>query len=306
MTRAPRIACIGEVMIELAPATPELMRLGVAGDTYNTAVYLARRIGPGAVAYVTALGDDAQSDHIIAALTAEGIAPDLVERVPDAVPGLYMITLDPRGERSFSYWRSHSAARGLFSRPGGLRPQRLNGMEMIYLSAISLAVITPEARGRLFDWAQGYRRAGGRIAFDSNYRARLWPDVETARHEVARFWSVTDIALPSLDDEQALFGAATEAQVIRRLHEAGVRGGALKRGAAGPVALDGSVLTLAPQPEIPVIDTTAAGDSFNAGFLAALLAGETTAAAMAAGHSLAARVIGHRGAIMPRQTDQPA
>lgn len=233
MTRAPRIACIGEVMIELAPETPELMRLGVAGDTYNTAVYLARRIGPGAVAYVTALGDDAQSDRIIAALTAEGIAPDLVERVPDAVPGLYMIALDVRGERTFSYWRSHSAARGLFSRPGGVRPQRLDAMEMIYLSAISLAVITPEARDRLFDWAQGYRRAGGRIAFDSNYRARLWPDVETARHEVARFWSVTDIALPSLDDEQALFGAATEAQVIRRLHEAGVRGGALKRGGAG-------------------------------------------------------------------------
>lgn len=297
---AARIACIGEVMVELAPEAPGLMRLGTAGDTFNTAVYLARLLGPGAVSYVTALGDEAQSDRILDAITAEDIATDLVERVPGGLPGLYMIALDASGERSFSYWRSASAARGLFSRPGGLRPQALDCFELVYLSAITLAVIAPEARDRLFDWAQTYRRAGGRIAFDSNYRPRLWPDADTARREVARFWSVTDIALPSLDDEQALFGDQTEAQVIHRLQQAGVRLGALKRGAAGPVALDSSSDALPELSPVQVVDSTAAGDSFNAGFLASLLSGGSTEEAMAAGHRLAAQVIGHRGAIMPR------
>ena len=97
-----KIACIGEVMIELSPAGEGLMRAGVAGDSFNTAVYLSRLLGPGVVSYVTALGCDPQSDRIMDAIAAEGIATDLCERVPDGLPGLYMITLDDRGERSFA------------------------------------------------------------------------------------------------------------------------------------------------------------------------------------------------------------
>ena len=295
-----KIACIGEVMIELSPAGEGLMRAGVAGDSFNTAVYLSRLLGPSVVSYVTALGCDPQSDRIMDAIAAEGIATELCERVPDGLPGLYMITLDDRGERSFAYWRSTSAARGLFSRAGGIRPGALAGFDVIYLSAITLAVIAPEARARLLDWFAGFRARGGKVAFDSNYRPRLWPDAETARTEIGRFWSVTDIALPSLDDEEALTGVIGSEATVARFRALGVGTGALKRGAAGPVSLDGSGAALRVPRADRVTDTTAAGDSFNAGFIAATLTGASATAAMAAGHALAARVIAHPGAIIPR------
>jgi 2-dehydro-3-deoxygluconokinase len=49
-----------------------------------------------------------------------------------------------------------------------------------------------------------------------------------------------------------------------------------------------------------VVDTTAAGDSFNGAYLAALLAGGSEADCLAGGHAMAAKVIGHPGAIIPR------
>lgn len=302
--RRQEVAFVGEAMIELASVGDGLLRPGVAGDSYNAAVYLARLVRPqgGHVAFVTALGDDPQSDRILAALVAEGIDTGLIERIPGAAPGLYMIELDAQGERSFSYWRSASAARRLFSLPGGLRPEALSRFGMVCLSAISLAILAPSARAALRDWARGYRAAGGRIAFDSNYRPRLWEDAATARAEIGAFWAVTDIALPSLDDEQALFGDADAAAVAARLAAAGVRYGALKCGAAGPLALDGSLRRLPVAPVADVVDTTAAGDSFDAGFLAAVLAGADIMAAMAAGHALATRVIRHPGAILPAGT----
>lgn len=305
MTESPasrpcRIACIGEVMIELSPLDAKSALIGVAGDTFNTAVYLARLLGERAeISYVTAIGTDLQSARIIAALEHEGIDTALVERMPDEYPGLYMISLDAQGERSFSYWRSAAAARQMFGPRSHITPADIAGFDIVYLSAISLAILSQEARDALFDGLCTLRAAGAKIGFDSNYRPRLWPDVETARREVMRFWGITDIALPSVDDEMALFGDADAASVMRRLAGAGVAFGALKRGASGPVALDGSGQELGERPAARVVDTTAAGDSFNAGFIAAHVQGGSIAEAMSGGDLLARHVIGHPGAIVP-------
>lgn len=305
-SRPLRIAVVGEAMIELSPLGPDTARIGVAGDSFNTAVYLSRQLrGTGAqLAYVTALGDDHQSDRILAAMTSEGIDTQLVERLPGATPGLYMIELDDKGERSFSYWRATSAARRLFTSGTRLKPSDLSGFDLVFLSAISLAILSPEARDSLHNWAQEYRAKGGLIAFDSNYRPRLWPDAATARYEIGRFWALTDIALPSLDDEMALFGDSDQNAVMTRLAASAVGFGALKRGLDGPISLDEGRQELGVSPVTDVIDTTGAGDSFNAGFLAAWATGSSSMRAMASGHSLAAQVIRHRGAILPVDSDQ--
>ena len=89
-------------------------RFGMAcgGDTFNTAVYLARAGID--VAYATALGDDPYSDGIVSMASAEGIKTDLMLRVPGRLPGLYMIETDNKGERRFRYWRGEAPARELF------------------------------------------------------------------------------------------------------------------------------------------------------------------------------------------------
>ncbi len=106
-----RLLCIGECMLELAPAgAPDTYRAGFAGDTFNTAWY-ARRLAPAGleIAYMTAVGQDAVSDRLEDFTRAAGIVPEFIRR-PDRTLGLYMIELKD-GERSFAYWRGQSAAR---------------------------------------------------------------------------------------------------------------------------------------------------------------------------------------------------
>jgi 2-dehydro-3-deoxygluconokinase len=295
-----KVACIGEAMIELssAPGVPEHADIGVAGDTLNSAIYLARMAGQGAeVSFVTALGDDPFSDRMIAFMAAEGVGTGAIRRLPERLPGLYAISTDDAGERSFHYWRSEAAARAMFDGPDF---SALEGFDVLYLSAISLAILAPDTRAALIAHLAGLRAQGVRVAFDSNWRPRLWESVDAARDAVMAMWAISDIALPSVDDEMALFEDADEAACLARISAVCPGVGALKRGPSGPAPINAEAPAQVFAPAPRMIDSTAAGDSFNGGFLAAFLAGRGVGAAMQAGHRCAAEVVQHRGAIIAR------
>ncbi|MEP4197779.1 MAG: sugar kinase [Aliishimia sp.] len=284
-----RVACIGEAMIELS-MQGDAAGVGVAGDSLNTAIYLKRVAPDIQVDYITRLGVDALSDRIHDFAASQGIGTSAITRDPNGTPGLYAISLREDGERSFTYWRSAAAARGMF---GDGDFSGLDDYDLIYLSGISLAILPAQVRA---DLLAHIATSGIRMAFDSNYRPKLWEDAETARAMCRAFFERCDIALPSIDDEMALF-EETEDQVTARC--TGMRAtGALKRGAQGPLGL-GEDVTQTYDPAAKVVDTTAAGDSFNGAYLGALLAGKTQAEALLAGHNMAATVVQHRGAIIP-------
>jgi len=295
-----KIACMGEVMIELIAGKERQATIGVAGDTYNTAVYLSKLIKNSdiEVSYVTALGTDHFSKRIFCEIEKHGINTGYIEHRPNHMPGLYAIDTDEYGERSFSYWREQSADRTLFQTPCNLKPEFLSGFDLIYLSGISMAILPAETRSILIEFLTSYRKSGGKLVFDSNYRPRLWEDTQTARDITKAMWSLTDIALPSLDDELALFGESSETAVLTRLETAGVRYGALKRGAEGPLAI-GEKTNFENLGKIAnVVDSTAAGDSFNAGFLHQHILSGDLAGAIISGHELASKVVQKSGAII--------
>ena len=296
-----RLLAIGEVMAEIRLGSDGDFVLGFAGDTYNTAVYAAREMQQsGRVGYVTRVGREPLSTALLTQAAAEGLDVDHIAIDDERNIGIYAVATDAHGERSFSYWRSQSAARRLFAveETALFMPHA----EIVYLSGITLAILTPAARMRLFDMLAGLRQTKGtRVAFDSNFRPALWEDIATARATMARMWEITDIALPSIDDEMAISGLDSETAVIERFAGRDWDGIAIKRGVRGPVS---PLIAEADLPEfVPaetVVDTTAAGDSFNAGYLAAFLRGAAETERMLAGHRLAARVVGAPGAIMPR------
>jgi len=307
--RRRRIACLGECMIELAEARelgPGILRRGFAGDTLNTAVYLrrclARQAGGEAwsVAYATRLGDDPLSDEMLTGWVREGIDVALVRRDPGMVPGLYMIRPDDEGERHFSYWRDSAPARRLMTGPGApeLR-ERLLELDALYFTGVTLAILPEEGREKLLETAAGLRLRGGRVAFDGNHRAQLWRNPADAATWFRRAYGLADIALPG-HDEAALFGVETAPDLANLLARSGA-GEVVVRQGAGPCVLlaDGKLLRIAPPAVARVIDTTGAGDSFNAAYLAARLTGAPPDAAARSGHRLAAQVVGGRGAILP-------
>ena len=295
-----RIVCVGEVMIEIVMTGTDTAAIGVAGDTFNTAVYLKHLLKSldKTISYCTALGKDSFSTRILSKMSSHGIDTTNIEIRPDLKPGMYAIDTDEQGERYFSYWRSQSAARTLFAPPCQIEIRMLKDFDIIYISGISMAILPATTRTTVLEFLGEYRKTGGLVAFDSNYRPQLWADIETARRVTSAMWALSDIALPSIDDEMALFGDTSENAVIDRLRSSGVTYGALKRGASGPLDL-----SLATSGEIysevtNIVDTTAAGDSFNAGFLASCMRDQTIGEALQAGHRLASRVIQNKGAIV--------
>ena len=283
-----RVACIGEAMIEMS-LNGDRASLAVAGDTLNTAVYLKRSAPEIEVDYITRLGADTFSDRICSFIASEGLGTGAISVDAQGTPGLYAISLGEGGERSFTYWRSASAARQLFADHDF---SVLDGYDLIYLSGISMAILPHSVRLALISFL---RAKNLRVAFDSNHRPRLWTTSD-AREVTSAFWSFCDIPLPSIDDEMVLFEQDADEVQARCLKISGI--GALKRGASGPISI-GEPVDQTYKPARSVVDTTAAGDSFNAGYLAARLRGAKQADALRAGHELAARVVGCRGAIVP-------
>lgn len=287
-----RFACIGEAMVEFS-FDGDQPRFGFAGDALNTAVYLRRFTSKEhEVDFVSVVGVDPLSERMLKFIDAEGVSTRHVARHPDKLPGLYAISTDVEGERSFYFWRENSAARTLFHDGFNV----LNNYDVIFLSAITLAILPSGVRCGLLDWLEGW---DGTVVFDSNFRPPLWESTETARIAVSRAWSRADIGLPSLDDEMELFENQGETEVLERLQSCGLKQGVLKRGARGPLSLSGQKSRRADFPVAgKVVDTTAAGDSFNGGYLAALYSGATQREAMIAGHNLAVEVIRKTGAIV--------
>ncbi|WP_130833113.1 sugar kinase [[Erwinia] mediterraneensis] len=301
-----KIAVIGECMIELSEKGESIKR-GFGGDTLNTAVYLARLVDTAqlSVDYVTALGTDSFSDQMIAAWQQEQVHTRLTQRLENKMPGLYIIETDDQGERSFWYWRSDAAARYWLDGPqAAILCQQLAQYDYLYLSGISLAILPAASREKLLQLLQTCRANGGKVIFDNNYRARLWSDKATAQQAYQAMLACTDMVFLTLDDEHLLWGEQPVEAVIARTRAAGVQEIVIKRGAESClIALGEDTRLEVPACELPaerIIDTTAAGDAFSAGYLAQRLSGGTPADAARQGHLIASTVIQHRGAIIPR------
>jgi 2-dehydro-3-deoxygluconokinase len=291
------IACIGECMIELTQGRGSELLRGYGGDTLNTAVYLAR-LGAH-VDYVTALGDDPFSDEMIAGWQSEGVGASRVIRIAGKLPGLYVIRTSEGGERSFYYWRDNSAARMLLDLPltYGLLAA-LAGYDLVYLSGITLSLYDDAGRERLVAALRRARQGKTRIAFDANFRTRGWPVMDVARRAYDAMLSVADIVIASTEDLTPLYGPQTEAGFLDQLKAGEV---VLKLDEPSCIVrANGTRQRIEAEPVAQVVDTTAAGDSFAAAYLAARLAGVLPVDAARAGHRLAGAVVGHRGAIIPR------
>lgn len=299
------VASIGECMLELSGQRRDEWRMGFAGDTFNTLWALRALIAPDLAAdYVTAFGDDPFSRDQMAFFRDNGIGTAASPVVPGARPGLYAITL--RGaERSFTYWRSDAAARRLADDPAALA-KSLQNRALVYFSGITLAILEMPARTALIEAVTAAREAGSLIAFDPNYRPRLWPDPAAARAAIAEALAVTDIALPTFPDEQALHGDASPETTAQRLRKAGVKEIVVKNGDEPALVAAGDTLEFVQAMEVVAIDTTGAGDSFNGGYLAARLAGHEPIEAARRGHAVAAAVVQVPGALAPFEVLQEA
>jgi len=292
-----RFLAIGECMVEMSPQNSGDYALNFAGDTFNTAWYLRKMASADIeVAYLTGAGNDVLSKRFTDFIQDSGVIPE-IGVVPERTLGLYMISLE-QGERSFQYWRSASAARCLAQH---LEPlAALSKGDMAYFSGITMAILSGEDREVLLSALSSAREVGVNVVFDTNLRPRLWSSLDEMTQWVMKAAAVADMTLPSFDDEAAFFGDTDKQATMARYHDAGVKQVVVKDGPNPVLFVDeaGNEAEYAPTLNPSPVDTTAAGDAFNAGFLAAYLRGEGMEKAVKAGCDLSSQVVSQRGALV--------
>jgi 2-dehydro-3-deoxygluconokinase len=299
--RASHVVSVGEALIELTRGSDGRFVIGCGGDVFNTSIYLARAGVD--VAFASAVGNDLYSEAILALAAAEGISSDLILRAPGRLPGLTLIDDAGPGKERFSTWSEGAPARDLFELPDWSRiPERIMAAKLLYFSGITLSLYSNVGLGRFLAIVELARQNGVKTVFDANFRPRAWRgDLTRTRTVFMEALKRVDIALPTYDDEAVLWGDPSPEATVERLQAFGIGEIVVKNGPNSALVASGGTREFVPVPEVVVpVDTMAAGDGFNAGYIAARLAGEGPSAAAGAAHRLAGQVIRHPGAIMPR------
>lgn len=285
-------------MLELVSKQGDTLDKGFAGDTYNTAIYLNRCAAHVSVSYLTALGDDFLSRELLVRMGEEGINTEYVLRSEDRNLGLYMVKTDAHGERTFTYWRQNSAATQSLNLLKGHKVEA----DVFYFSAISLAILDNDQKAKLFELIAELKATGCKISFDPNYRPKLWKSNEEAQKWTDAAYAVSDLVFPGGDDHADLYGHMNTEAILEHLAQYEIEEVVVKNGASSVNIFIDNKLDIVPiEPVEKVVDTTAAGDAFNGGYLAARLTGSSHTDSARYGAKVAGTVIAFPGAIIDMQ-----
>ncbi|MCU4677037.1 sugar kinase [Catenovulum sp. 2E275] len=294
------LLALGEGMVELKQDSTGQLIHKYAGDTLNTAIYAKRWMPEVDVYYFSAVGQDMFSRQMLDYLKSEQLNTQAMLTTDQANIGIYAIQTDDAGERSFTYWRKDSAATQmikLLSAKGGA--EALPDVGFVFFSGISLAILAEDDKAALLDLLAKLRQKGAKIAFDPNYRARMWQNQEHAKNWIVKAYQASDIVLPGLDEHQDLFGHQTVDDVKNFMQAQGVTEFVIKAGKDGVYGFNQTQDCHVPFNPAPTqVDTTAAGDSFAGTYMSSRVAGQSMLDAIKNADSVAREVVQHPGAIM--------
>jgi 2-dehydro-3-deoxygluconokinase len=267
------LLCMGEPMLEFSqlPTEPDGRRLyleGHGGDTSNAAIAAARQ--GASVGYITAIGRDPAGDSFMRLWAAEGVDTSTVICSPERPTGIYFIAHGPRGHE-FHFYRSNSAASCYASRD--VPEDAIAKACILFASGISQAISTTAADA-VFHAIGVARRHGVRVAYDTNFRPRLWPAARASAVIHAAI-AKADIVFPGLDDVMALTGLTDTDTILDFYLGLGPEIVVLKMGADGAYLGTPERRVLIPPSPCKPLDPTGAGDTFCGSFLARLIAGDT-------------------------------
>jgi 2-dehydro-3-deoxygluconokinase len=271
------LLCMGEPMLEFNQLPPRAdgsrhYLEGHGGDTSNAAVAASRQGAK--VGYITALGQDMPGDSFMALWEREAVDTTTVVRTDRYQTGVYFVTHDDQGHH-FLHYRTGSAA-AMYT-PADLPVAAIAAARILYLSGISQG-ISLSACDAAFAAIEVARQHGVKVAYDTNYRPRLWPAARAAAVMHATMASV-DYAMPGIEDVRIMTGLSDPDRMLDFYLRLGPQVVVLKMGESGAYLATPEMRVLIPAFPVTVVDATGAGDTFCGSFLARILSGDSPHAA---------------------------
>lgn len=304
------VVCVGECLVDFLPAESgrrvrdvTAWRPAIGGSLANVSVGVARLGGRSAL--VGVVGEDEFGHLLRERLASEGVDVSHLRQTAEAKTGLVFISLDERGERSFTYFRTCSAEFLLGERD--VDPAFLGRARVVHFGTNSLHL--PEARTAMLRTVDTARAAGRIVSCDPNLRLHAWEDPEVLRGLLGHL--LPRCSVVKLSEEEVAFATGWSApeDALRYLAGLGVTLPVVTRGEAGAVFLWRGEVVRVPAPRVRVVDTTGAGDGFMAAFLRGLSRRYADASALAGasredlealatfGCAVGSRVVEHLGAV---------
>jgi 2-dehydro-3-deoxygluconokinase len=291
------LLCMGEPMLEFnqLPPRPDgsvLYLEGHGGDTSNAAIAAARQ--GASVGYVTAIGEDGPGDSFMALWARENVDTSTVIRTGRALTGVYFVTHDAAGHHFLHYRKDSPAA---LYQPADLPREAIAVAKILFVSGISQG-ISASAADAVFEAIEIARRNGGKVAYDTNYRPRLWPAGRAAAVMHAAI-AQADYVFPGMEDAYALTGLTDPDAILDYYLRLGCEVVALRMGDQGAYIANGSIRVRIAPHVVEAVDATGAGDTFCGAFLARVIAGDAVERAARYANAAAALKCTGYGAVAP-------
>ncbi len=297
-----RVLILGDACVDLIVQLPDraikpldltksIPRLFGGGSGANVAVALSR-LGI-ETAMVGTVGDDGYGRWIKENLLREGVGTEGLSSIQDAFTLMVMAIIEPDGERLIVVWPHDGAAHF------HLRNQHVDKnlfTETSWLHTTGICLRASPARESILKAMKTAREAGLTVSLDLNLRLELQPLDGETRRTFEEAIDYSNVIFGQADEEMIpLSGRNTIEEATRDLCN-GHRIVIARKGAEGAMAVTPNGIHQIPAFKVEVVDTLGAGDAFNGGFIAAVLAKCTIPEATRWGNAVAAWNIGQQGA----------
>ena len=255
-----KITAIGEILIDMTQThvdgngVPHFAAIP-GGAPANVAVAVSKLGGKSA--FIGCVGDDQYGRLLRDTLVRFGVSVEGLQTTDRANTTLAIVTVDPSGERSFSFYRKPGADTQI----DACRAVRdAENTDILHFGSVSLT--DPVCRETVTSAVRAAQNAGALITYDPNYRAALWKSEEAATEQMRAVLPLCDIVKISDEETMLLCGAREPEEALEKLMTLGIRLAVVTLGARGALWRCGDLQGMVPGFQVKVADTNGAGDTF--------------------------------------------
>lgn len=214
-------------------------------------------------AFIGKVGKDMHGDYLRRVLEEKGVDTGGLISAQDVFTTLAFVELSETGERKFSFARKPGADTCLSV--SEVKRELVEGCRIFHFGSLSLT--DEPSRSATIEAVKAAKKAGAIISYDPNYRAQLWKNEDEAAERMQSVLHFADIVKISDEEAGLITGKDSPEAVAGYLFQKGISCAVVTLGSNGAYTAVEGKAALVPVANVPVADTTGAGDAFWGGFL---------------------------------------